>query len=394
MPVGHSAIRWSLSSTVSPLWPPAIAGWLIVAACGSSAGVAQDASAPKPPVGNEAFAELVTRGRLPHNFEMYNPHSEAELRAVKEMGFTQVILDNPSLHTLASKIGLDVVMANWWTLETETEVIEKGVEKAKQVDRRRLAAVSMMDEPERYAPQTPFSFYQALYKNLRAHFDQELPGVKLEISHWGPLRSWTEDAYQYFVPLYQATDRIRLMPYPDLYESPLNEVYYQMVRSRRVMQLAERDLPQVVILQTWVLPEKPKLPTIDELRVMAYQAMLVGADTLSFYNYDVKTWQQTEGFTAGFTELMKELTTFCRHYREASVESRMSADGVLTATLSVPDEAPTLIVVNTNREPVEGLEAFEVAIRSSSPSDVPASKVRCTPRRRFLLFRRRSRSRW
>lgn len=168
--MGHSAIRWSLSSTVSPLWPPAIAGWLIVAACGSSAGVAQDASAPKPPVGNEAFAELVTRGRLPHNFEMYNPHSKAELRAVKEMGFTQVILDNPSLHTLASKIGLDVVMANWWTLETETEVIEKGVEKAKQVDRRRLAAVSMMDEPERYAPPDTFLVLPGAIQELARSF--------------------------------------------------------------------------------------------------------------------------------------------------------------------------------------------------------------------------------
>ena len=73
-------------------------------------------------------------------------------------------------------------------------------------------------------------------------------------------------------------------------------------RSRQLMRLAGRELPQVVILQTWVLPEKPELPTIDELRVMSYQAMLAGADTVSFYNYDPQLWQRTTGFTEGFTD--------------------------------------------------------------------------------------------
>jgi hypothetical protein len=160
----------------------------------------------------------------------------------------------------------------------------------------------MMDEPERNSPETPFAYYEALYVDLRDRFERELPGVKLDISHWGPLKSWQAEQYQLFVPLYRATDRIRLMPYPDLNEGPLNEVFHQMQRSRQIMDLAGRQLPQVVILQTWVLPEDPKLPTIDELRVMAYQAMLSGAETISFFNYDPLLWDKTPGFSEGFAQ--------------------------------------------------------------------------------------------
>ena len=167
------------------------------------------------------------------------------------------------------------VLANWWTQETKAEEIELGLNWARQVERRRLSAISLMDEPERNSPDTPFSYYRDLYTNLRARLDREMPHVALEISHWGPLSSWTPEFYAAFAPLYQSADRIRLMPYPDLNEEPLSEVYYQMLRSRRLMKLTGRNLPQVVILQTWMLPENPKLPTMAELRVMAYLASWV-----------------------------------------------------------------------------------------------------------------------
>jgi hypothetical protein len=171
----------------------------------------------------------------------------------------------------------------------------------------------------------------------------------LEISHWGPLRSWTPEHYQTFATLYRATDRIRLMPYPDLDEGALSEVFYMMLRSRRLMKLADRELPQVVILQTWVLPENPKLPTIAELRVMAYLAMLSGAETVSFFSYDPELWRKTAGFTEGFADLMRELTAFRDRFRAASVESRMQANGVFSATLSLPGCPPVSLVLNTNR---------------------------------------------
>ncbi len=245
--------------------------------------------------------------------------------------------------------------------------------------RRHLVAVSMMDEPERHAPDTPFSFYQALYKDLRAHFDRDLPGVQLEISHWGPLAWWPAEAYKFFAPLYRSTDRIRLMPYPDLNEGPLSEVYYQMQRSRHIMRLAGRALPQVVILQTWALPDERKLPTIDELRVMAYQAMLVGADTISFYNYDPALWQQTPGFTEGFAALMRELTRFSHTYRAALVESCMSENGILTARLHLPCGAPVSITVNTLRSQIGDLEALAVVVTTAQQpcaESIPATRRR------------------
>jgi hypothetical protein len=254
----------------------------------------------------------------------------------------------------------------------------------------------MMDEPERYSPETRFVFYRSLYRDLRARLDKEMPAVKLEISHWGPLDYWTDDQYANFATLYQATDRIRLMPYPDLNEGPLSDVYWQILRSRRLMQLAGRELPQVVILQSWALPENPKLPTIDEMRVMAYSAVLGGADVLSFFNYDPQQWAQTPGFTEGFTRLMRELTQFSRQYREATVESRMNRAGVLSAVIKPKAGYATSIVVNTNRDAVDGLAALEVKIEVSGPQiAMPPPAVRNSgcrvrfPCLRFFRLRRR-----
>jgi hypothetical protein len=346
------------------MWSNVVAGACLVTAWFAASAAAQTPSVisadDAESVDNRTFTDVTVTGRITEKFEIYNPHSPEQLETVRNMGFTQVILDWPNLHAAASQLGLDVVLAHWWTLTTEVKQIEQAIEYAGTVDRRKLVGFSMMDEPERYAPDTSFNFYRSLYKDLRAHFDKESPAVKVEISHWGPLASWTPARYQSFVPLYQATDRIRLMPYPDLDEGPLGEVFYQMLRSRKVMALAGRELPQVVILQTWMLPEDPKLPTIDELRVMAYCAILGGAETVSFYHYDPAIWQKTPGFSEGFASLMKELTGFCRRYRGASVESRINAAGVLTATPK-PLQGPVIsITVNTNRFPVDGLESLAV----------------------------------
>jgi hypothetical protein len=337
-------------------------------------------------VDDAMFVDTVVRGRVTQRFEIYNPHSAEQLQAIKEMGFTQVILDWPQLHATATELGLDVVLANWWTLLSDDQSIQRGIDNAERVDRRRLVAVSMMDEPERNSPDTPFTYYQVLYEELRTHFDRTLPDVKLEISHWGPLRSWTAQRYQTFTTLYQSTDRIRLMPFPDLYEDPLSEVYYQIMRSRRLMQMAGRDLPQIVILQTWVLPENPKLPTIPELRVMAYQAMVTGADTISFFNYDPAVWQKTPGFTEQFASLMHELTSFSQQYREASVETRMSDDGVLTATLLLPGRSPMFAVINTNRHEVLGLEPLQIVLPTVQQSFAGTAPY-CEPRRGHVLRR-------
>lgn len=322
-------------------------------------------------VAEETAATEIVRCRISDQFEIYNPHSTEHLKAIREMGFHQVILDWPNLHAEATQMGLDVVIANWWTAETEISEIEKRIEFLGEVNPRHLAAISMMDEPERNSPDTPFSYYQALYQDLRKHLDQELPAVKLEISHWGPLRAWTAEHYRAFVPLYQGTDRIRLMPYPDLSEGPLNEVFLQMQRSRRVMQLAGREIPQIVILQTWVLPEKPTLPTIGELRVMAWQAILTGAETVSFFSYEPDLWSRTPGFTEGFRELMRELTSFTRSHRNSAVVTELKESGILTSQVTTADGRTITIEVNTNREAVSDLAGL--AVRTSWPVTSPAA---------------------
>jgi hypothetical protein len=357
--------------------------WLGIIGFGRYAEAQQPPANAEPylePLSNEALVNVTIQTRITPHFEIYNPHSREDMLAIKNMGFTQVILDRADLHVEATRVGLNIVLANWWTRETIPEDIEQGIKYAAQVDRSRLVAVSMMDEPERHAPDTPFPFYKALYRVLRTRFDREMPGVQLEISHWGPLESWPLEAYRLFKPLYQATDRIRLMPYPDLYEGPLSEVYFQMQRSRHIMQLAGRNLPQVVILQTWALPNDTKLPTIEELRVMAYQAMLVGADTLSFYNYDPSLWQQTPGFTEEFAKLMQELTRFSHTFRTASVQSQMGTDGILKATIDLPGQAPVLVTVNTNRQQIGDLDPLAVvffqAPSAAQPTDLCRSKVK------------------
>jgi hypothetical protein len=252
-----------------------------------------------------------------------------------------------------------------------------------------------MDEPERNSPDTPFTYYQALYGDLKKHMSSEMANVRLEMSHWGPLASWTEEEYNRFIPLYQSTDSMRIMPYPDLREGPLSEVFYQIMRSRHIMRLSGREVPQLVILQTWVLPENPKLPTIPELRVMAYQAILSGAETVSFFSYEPDVWAKTPGFTEGFRELMSELTSWTRLYRGQRVETILDRRGILTSYIGSEGSARVRLRINTNRESAADLEgltiqtALNVTSTQSQPDDTisrsscePAPRVQCRPTRR------------
>ncbi len=311
--------------------------------------------------------------RVAWRFEMYNPHSIDHLKDIQSMGFQQVILDWPNLHADATRLGLDVVIANWWTQDTEVREIEERIELLKGMDKQRLRAISMMDEPERNAPDTPFSFYQSLYGDLRKHFDTEHPELQLELSHWGPLRRWEDAHYEVFTELYQSADRMRVMPYPDLGEGPLSEVSYQMLRSRHLMKLAGREIPQIVILQTWVLPEEPKLPEIRELRVMIWQALLMGADVVSFFSYEPDTWKKTPGFTEGFRDLMQELSVFGKEFRGSMAETRINSAGILTSQLITSNHQRVTIQVNTSRQAAADLPGLAVRFIRSVPPSLNAS---------------------
>lgn len=335
---------------------------------------------------NASFIDVATTARVTQRFEIYDPHSAEELQAVKQMGFTQVILDFPSLYSEAAAMGLNVVTANWWTHETPQADIERAFEVASQLPRDRLAGISMMDEPDRNSPETPAEYYVDVYNRLRSRLDGQLPSVRLEISHWGPLASWSQLDYYLVAPLYKSADVMRIMPYPDLNEGPLNDVYFMMQRSKSLMKLANRDLPLLVILQAWTLPPKSELPTIPELRVMAYQAIFGGAETLSFYHYRPEEWSQTPGFHEGFAELMLELTQVSRRFRDASVESTMTQAGVLKSIVKLPSNETVQFRINTNREAAEGLAPLaveEVTIQSPPHFSTRDGSTAQTHRLRF-----------
>lgn len=198
------------------------------------------------------------------------------------------------------------------------------------------------------------------------------------------MASWDSRCYDYFSFLYEAVDVMRIMPYPDLNEAPLDDVFFMIQRSRRLMKIAERELPLVVILQAWQLPPNGTLPEIAELRVMAWQAMLSGAETVSFFEYNLDIWNETPGFYKQFRQLMVELTGLSHRYRQHSVETEMREDGILHSTLTSPRGLVTRIEVNTRRFSVEGfqpLEIRETTLRSphSCPQHQISRHVVCRP---------------
>ena len=319
---------------------------------------------------NAPYVGVPIRTRVTQRFEMYSPRDEQGIRELKEMGFTQVMLDRPNLHQAATDVGLPFVLAHWWNQETKPEEITAAVERAKSVDPSLLIGFSIMDEPERNAPDTPFGYYIDVYEKLRPEFQKELAGTRLEISHWGPLAEWTDQHYEYFSFLYEAADVMRIMPYPDLGEGPLDDVFFMMRRTQRPMELAGRNLPLVVILQTWILPPKNQLPEIAELRVMTYQAILSGAETVSFFDHNPEVWRQKEGFESGFRDLMQGATEFARRYKDWHVETVINADSVLTSILTSPSGQRHRVTINTQRTAVQNLAALEILVESLESSPV------------------------
>ena len=333
-----------------------------IAQLGDTSEVAPVFTAPaeKRRAANAPYVGVPIRTRVAQRFEMYSPRDEQAVHELKEMGFTQVMLDRPNLHQAATDIGLPFVLAHWWNQDTKPEEITTAVERAKAVNRSFLIGFSIMDEPERNAPDTPFGYYIDVYEKLRPEFQKDLAGTRLEISHWGPLAEWTDQHYEYFSFLYEAADVMRIMPYPDLGEGPLDDVFFMMRRTQRPMELAGRNLPLVVILQTWILPPKNQLPEIAELRVMTYQAMLSGAETVSFFDHNPEVWRQKEGFEAGFRDLMQEVTGFAHRYKNWDVETAINSDSVLTSVLTSPTGQRHRVTINTQRTAVQSLAALEI----------------------------------
>ena len=98
------------------------------------------------------------------------------------------------------------------------------------------------------------------------------------------------------------------------------------------------------MLQVW--DSGDGLPAIDEIRVMAYMALLSGAETLSFFKYDPAAWSRPEGFVRDFTNLMVELTGLARDFADAEIYPILGADELFQAEIHHRGQW-TCITVNT-----------------------------------------------
>ncbi len=353
---------------------PIFLGNVLLVAFSSNACLSQDnQSQAFPSISNDEFYGIPITTRIATRFEIYDPHSDADLQTISAMGFDQVILDWPSMLHSSTEAGLDIVLANWWTDETPKKTIDEALTLARQARSDKLVGISVMDEPERNSPETPFEYYVDLYDDLRAKMTGPLADVPLEISYWGPLASWDQRYYEYFSLLYEACDVMRIMPYPDLHEGPLSEVFLMIQRSRRAMRLAEVDRPHVVILQTWVLPPKNQLPTLEELRVMAYQAMVGGATTVSFFEYKPDVWSKTPGFSEGFAELMTDLRGVRQRYSGATLESTLDENGIVKVNATWASGKVHRMKINTNRTSSSGMQPLAIEDSSLNADSVASA---------------------
>src|SRR5262245_48164503 len=63
------------------------------------------------------------RRTITQNFEIYGTQSEADLEFLRGLGFTQVIVDLLQFAEPADKLGLGVVLANFWDSSTPPSVV-------------------------------------------------------------------------------------------------------------------------------------------------------------------------------------------------------------------------------------------------------------------------------
>src|SRR5262249_46057933 len=209
------------------------------------------------------------------NFEIYGTSSQADFDFMKSLGFTQVILDNRGLAGMAESAGLAVVLANWWDRSTTWGQVLEVLRDAEKLTK--LVSVNMMDEPifnglDLHEPEV----YRALRRSIReAGYDQPL-----SLTMYGPHLTWPTCWGRGFLDYFEANDILRIDPYPIAAGKPLRLVSDWINLARQMMWVAGRALPLTVVLQAW--DSGGGLPSVSQIRVMAYVVMFSGADTLSF----------------------------------------------------------------------------------------------------------------
>lgn len=303
-----------------------------------------------------SFAAGVTQ-----HFEIYGAKTAQDLTTLRDWGIDQVILDDSALLRAADDLGLRLIQANWFDRDTDPERVRRRAEEAQAL--RGLISINLMDEPifngaDRHPP--------AYYRDLRAKLDAWGYATPLSLTEHGPKDRWNDAEKRLFTEYFPAVDALRIDPYPVLTAKPLSQVWEWVKEARRLM--GDRILPVTVILQTWAdgVDDRgvPMLPTIAELRVMAYLAMLAEVDALSFFDFNASVWDQVPGFTSGFAALVGELRTFATATRGYDVAAELGADGVLRATLTSASGAQIQVSVNSTREQRGDLAPLEIRIQN------------------------------
>jgi hypothetical protein len=290
---------------------------------------------------------------LPQHFELYGVKTPEQLEVVKAWGFNQVILESNDLIPVANDLGMRVVQANWWNPSTPFAQVEAQVQRAKVADQ--LVSVNMMDEPIYNDPKIhPPEYYVDLREKLLPH------GVPLSLTQYGPIEEWDEAQTALFVAYLHAVDIMRIDPYPVVARRPLRTVFDW---ARRTLQMMEQEigrvLPLTVILQAWADENdehgRPKLPTPEELRVMMWLAFFSGADTISFYNYDLAVWDRDPGFQEALLKYVQELSDLRTQLVGSEIAAGFESQSVFRVVARDKGSVFYCLRVNTARESFGGL---------------------------------------
>jgi hypothetical protein len=187
-----------------------------------------------------------------------------------------------------------------------------------------------------------------VYVEIRRQIRESGYDQPLSLTNYGPKETWPTAWSRLFLDYLAAIDILRIDPYPIAGNKPLRVVYDWIQLARQLMAAAGRELPLTVVLQAWDLGNG--LPSNDQIRVMAYMAVFSGVDTLSFFKYDPNLWGKTQGFMAGFTNLMHELIGLAREFAGARIVPILGADDLFQAEIHHRDRW-TCITVNTLDRP-------------------------------------------
>ena len=124
---------------------------------------------------------------------------------------------------------------------------------------------------------------------------------------------------------------MRIDPYPIAAGKPLRIVFDWIATAREMMREIGHDVPLTVILQTWNSGEgnRVEIPSIPQLRAMAYLAMFSEVDTLSFFDFNPREWDRVPAFRQEFQNLMTELKAIAAPAR-TGFSSPRAATGIVT----------------------------------------------------------------